>query len=325
MANPVEQSRPTPKGKARVDLKKSDFDNLIWDKGYNVIHEKSIKCPCKTKDNDHLLTCENCQGTGWLFINPVDTKMVIQSINAETKYKNWSEEKLGTFAVTAMEVNLVGFMDRITINDSISVQAETLYPKINVPTNEPFVFTIYDISKIVDVFLFDTATTPLTRLIPEQDFDFFDNKIIFAPDTLPLENPVVSVRYEHKPQFHIIDLVKDVRNSYAINKSSGKDNSIVLPVHAIARRSHYVLDSPNYDGDNVIDNSYETGEPGTQCEQLLATLTSPQINQCILPTINFGMDSVWRNVTDDQKEDMIEQLDPEITWTTANDNLIISV
>jgi alkyl hydroperoxide reductase subunit AhpC len=69
-----------------------------------------------------------------------------------------------------------------------------------------------------------------------------------------LEDLQISVKYEHNIVYGIVDLPHDVRNSYIID-NNGRDQSIIMPVQAIGRRFHYLIDSQNYEGDNLYDNS----------------------------------------------------------------------
>ena len=82
----------------RVDFNKPSFEKLIYQKGLDVVWEQAIHCPCKDDEaaNQGLSSCKNCGGTGWVFINPEETKMIIHSMNLNTRYKEWSMEKLGS-------------------------------------------------------------------------------------------------------------------------------------------------------------------------------------------------------------------------------------
>lgn len=236
-------------GYPRADFDLEGFEAIIQEKGLDVWWETTIQCPCKTKENSFLSTCQNCLGTGWVMINRVKTKMIVHSMNSDTKYKDWSEEKLGMATITAMNRDKLSFMDRIIIENSLSIQSQVVTTKSFL--NKIYCYTIYDISRILDVFVFGGSDQKLRRLIPDIDFTFERNKILFTN----LEEGVsVSVRYKHNVQYHILDIVHDVRDSFEI-ENSGKEKKIVLPVSAIARRSHYLVDPQNFVGDNIFDNS----------------------------------------------------------------------
>lgn len=235
------------------DFNKDDFNDSIWNKGLKVLHEKTVKCPCKTKGVDaHLSSCANCQGTGWVVIDGVQTKMLMTSINASTKYRAWSEENIGTVSISADVRDKFAFMDKVTLLDSRAIISELLYPIVF--NGVIFSYTIYNILAIKELFLFVSDTLPLKRLFQGVDYSLDRNKIILDSQYIGLVDPQMSVRYEYNLVFGIIDIPHDIRNSYVIDEN-GRNTSIELPVQAIGRRFHYLIDGLNYAGDNLIDNS----------------------------------------------------------------------
>ena len=90
-------------------FRKGDFEALIQMKGYDLELSKACKCPCMTAENHALPSCTNCNGYGWFFINPIMTRGLLSSINLNTKFKEWSEELLGTAALTLREGQRISF------------------------------------------------------------------------------------------------------------------------------------------------------------------------------------------------------------------------
>lgn len=246
---------PNSAGQPQVKLRKSDFDALIWDKGYPVYHDKAIRCPCKEEPSDNLSTCRNCGGSGWLFINRSQTKMVVQSMNQDTQFKEWSDENRGTARISAMSEDKLSFMDRITLYESESIYNEVLYPKLYNGNN--FAFTMYEVVEVLDIFLFQGANRKLKVLELDVDYTISSNKIIL--NSLYASGvSKISIRYIHRPQFHIIDVMRNIMDSEIFDPStlSGK-RSVPFPISAIGKIAHYTLDPINYDGDYLFDNSYK--------------------------------------------------------------------
>lgn len=239
--------------KPEVSFLEDEFDALVYEKGLEVIHKKSTSCPCRSKENGSpLSSCQNCCGTGWVLFNPNSTRMVLQSLNLSTKYKEWSKENIGTITISSRSADILGYMDCIIILDSDSVFSQTLFPSVY--KGVLFAFTIYDIKSIEEIFLFQSADEPLIKL-SDTYYSFEANKLILDSSYASIENLTVSIRYKHYIQYHIIDLVKEMRRSYGLNEK-GYDKQISLPFNAIGRRSHYVLDQLNFEGTNIVDNSY---------------------------------------------------------------------
>ena len=254
----IQQPTPNLQNQANFGFRVNDYEAAIWQKGYTVLWEKALRCPCRTNNTDHLSTCKNCGSTGWVFINPVRTRALLSSINSDTKFKEWSEEKLGTVTVTMIKANQLSFMDRITVEDSEGFHNQLLQPKIETVTEEEnlFAYTTYNIEQILEIFLFEDVDVPLKRLFIDTDYTYSGNKIIFNEDYKELENMTISIKYQHRLQYHVIDIPHETRNSYKIDSTNGREENIKLPINAVARRSHYVLDAANYLGDRIINNSY---------------------------------------------------------------------
>lgn len=263
------QNTPLNVGQARPDFVKNEFDIAIYQKGYKVLHEKSIACPCKSKGvGGQLSDCKNCGGSGWVFINPIQTRMIIHSMNRQTQYKDWSEENRGTSSITCNNWEQLSFMDRITLIEGISVYNEILYVKRS--ASNLFFYTTYNIKTHLDAYgvakpsidyiaLFESTSTPLRRLELDLDYTTEYNRILLDSkfDT-GNEDLSITIRYKHNPQYHVIDIP---RHTIATNADNGgfEDTGVQLPIHAVGRYAHYVLDAENYVGTRLIDNSYTDG------------------------------------------------------------------
>lgn len=251
------QTPPNLIGQPDVQFREDDFDAFVYSKGYEVIYENAVSCPCKSKSNNNpLSSCQNCNGSGWVLFNPIVTRMVLQGMNINTRYRQWSEEMVGTVAVTSRSVDKLEFMGRITVKDSDSIFSQVLHPWSN--NSELFAFTIYDIKDIYEVFLFQEADQPLIKL-NTSNYSYERNKLILDSSYSDIDELSVSIRYKHWTEYHVIDILKETRRSYISDASTkGKQQSAMFPFNAIARRSHYVLDPINQSGTGRIDNSYES-------------------------------------------------------------------
>lgn len=250
---------PTLYNKPEVKLRKGDFDSLIEQKGYEVYHDKMIECPCKSKGvNSFRSDCRNCGGYGWVLVERVKTKMVLQSMNMDTRYKDWSVEKIGTASITCRYEDFISHGDRINILgiDAIHNQIiyPVIYPALPAPGASYFSFLIYSPTKVEGVYRFNSASTKLV-LISSTLYSIDENKIVFSPTLNSLVNPVFNIRYRHLPQFTVIDIGREVMLSPTeteYREDLGPDR---FPIHAIGRRSHLVIDKYNYEKNNIIDNT----------------------------------------------------------------------
>ena len=242
-------------GYPEVSFRKNDYEALIERHGYSVYLDKAIKCPCKSKNGEQALSsCLNCGGKGYVYTNRIETKMILQSMNIDTKYKQWSEEKIGTVRVTCSDIEQLGYMDRIVVRDSESRMNQVLYPIL--VGNQLKFSTLYDIKEITDIVRFNTDSTTLVRLVQDVDYYVEGGSVVRLNDSLKdIANLTISIRYTHSPQYYIIDLTREVMNVNVRDKH-GNATTVAMPVSGVGRRSHYVLDENGITGQLLLDNSY---------------------------------------------------------------------
>jgi DNA helicase HerA-like ATPase len=254
---------PNLVGQPSVKFDLDTFEAALWNKGYDIILEKAVRCPCQDRDAAAKLTCHNCLGTGWVFLNALQTKAIITGINKTTAYKNWSQELLGTVAVTTRAVEKLGFMDRITLINDTNTYNTSIYSEIlrvRDVAGTPFVFLSYKPYELekMKVYAFQGDELPLIKL-PVSGYSISSNNpyvLEFSYDfsTIGSFNGIISVTYEHEIQYHILDLPHDVRNSTTVN-ACGQERQIEYPINAIARKAHNVFEKADRDGTGLINNS----------------------------------------------------------------------
>lgn len=256
MANNTKNILQTPSpglSNFRPEFIKTDFDQAVWAKGYEVQLEKALRCPCHG-EGAALSDCQNCFGTGFFYTNTIQTKALITGINQTTPYKNWSAELLGTYAVTVMDVDKanLSYYDRMTFLTEYSYFSENL--KIRENNGVLFVFTTYKIQELLAVYTFEASDKKLRKTVESYVSNTNPYCLILILSEIP-ENGYVSVYYKHHVESHVIDIPHFIRASWVTDTLSGKQNKIQLPIQAIVRASHLIAtDKPNYDGSGVIIN-----------------------------------------------------------------------
>lgn len=236
-------------------FRKNDFEAAIWQKGYDVIIEKAIACPCKGLSGSAKTTCQNCLGLGWLFINPIATKALVTSINRDTKFQHWSPEMIGTISITVRDQERFHHMDKVTFATRSGVMSEVR--KVLLNDDQPFIFCSYNVEKIKNIFIYTLDNVKLTALTSANwSIGSNNSTIVLLNDVVFPEpfNGVVSIEYEHRVTYNIVDLPHDFRSTFMINEK-GQNIEYNMPIQAIARRSHFVFgESTNYAGTNLLNN-----------------------------------------------------------------------
>jgi len=242
----------------RADFDKDSFEALVWQKGYEVIHEKALQCPCKSRTNNQQANCKNCGGSGWAFINSNETRMILHSMNRSTKFKDWSEENIGTASVTCLDREELSYMDRVTVKKGNAVFNQVLH-SLKSDSNKLFFFTSYQIKQILYIGLFIDVDTAYKKLEVGVDYTYSGNKIVLDDAYLGSddEDLSITVRYKHPPTFYIIDMPRETMSSSIVIGGTEKD-PVYLPVHAVGKRGQYIIDAENFTGTRIIDNSFDT-------------------------------------------------------------------
>lgn len=244
----------------RTDFERKDFEQLIYQKGRRVMYEKALQCPCKSVASNQQSNCRNCGGTGWLYINPEELRLVITGVGVVNDYKPWSEESRGMINVSSPNSVQLCFMDRLTLLDSEGIHQEALQ-FLKTENNEYIAYSKYPILKMIYAGKFQATSLPLQRLT-EYDFSYNRNLIRLNPDKVLIGEGIsnetaisISVRYQHNPVYHIIEMKRESMESFKYVE--GSEELQRMPLSAIARRAHYLQNAPILVGERLIDNSYQ--------------------------------------------------------------------
>lgn len=257
---PVTVETPREFLQAKAHWNKKDFDSAIYAQGYEIFKEMALHCACRNSANGAPLSdCKNCGGTGWIFIEKTSTRAVIQAINRQSKFvQKWTEMDSGTISVSLRNDDKVAFMDRITIMDQVSTFSQTVYLKRKTGSLW-FARLFYTPKSIKKVYLFNGSDEPLVKIAPDKCY--FQDNYFYLNMELSIESPSVSLRYEHHPQYHVIDITREqIANRGGLENNCDPNSPVddqlaQFPVHAIARKADRTLDPADINGDSVYDNT----------------------------------------------------------------------
>ena len=334
----------------KSDFIEEDFRSALRDKGYDILHETALICPCKSRPSDHQSNCDNCGGSGWVFTNPTKTRAILTSMRIDRQYDEEARRDLGLMYVTLQPSDKMGHMDKIIVLDAESIQTKVLYLQEK-DSGQFFAMTPYDITLVEYAGLFLGETIALQRLIEGTDFTIQDNKFLLDPSfnivtgsatstgtsttlvdtaatftksgidisdvirnvtdgssaivskitddnnivTTALTGgtlnvwtsadvwevdvkPQVTLRYRHRPVFHIWDIIRDARTSKVVGQRNDV-SSITLPMIGIGKRAHLISDAENFAGNRLFDNSWEPVAPSvtTAFERVIRGATTQSI------------------------------------------------
>ena len=245
-----------------------DFDKLFIEYGYDCELEKALYCPCRNRSTGQPLPhCKNCMGTGWFFINKTKTRLVVQNVNKNTEYKDWTETDRGMANVIARNIDRLSFMDRITVLDLEVTFNQILRVQNNAANNTLYAYLYYYPLEIEYVYLFDGADNKLMFLEPDVHYTIVENRIIldnslsskFSVNLVSInedgEYLSISIRYKHNPQYCVVDIPREATRRREKECATGDRILNNLPISAMVRKTHFIIDAPNYFGESVYDNT----------------------------------------------------------------------
>lgn len=254
----------------------SRFEAAIFDKGYDVYHERAMRCPCQIQNiTSPLPDCKNCGGTGWFFINKTQTRMLLSGMADKKKYEaQWSETNAGTVSISSSSLDRLAFMDRITIMCGEAYFSQVINMKYSERLDKIFAFLVYEPLEIDEIFLFKSTNEPL-QVLTENEFSIQNNFLFLNKELFPIPdkktNPLaVSVRYKHRPQYHIVDIMRDLMLTPVLNAGSNLQATIEkMPFSAMGRRAHFIFDPVDIEGNGIFDNTNRSKFPAITCHDYL--------------------------------------------------------
>lgn len=232
------------------------FNALIYNHGYHAYLERALRCPCVDRATGQpLVTCHNCMGRGWIFVDKRETRIVAQGMNNIRRNSEQGEVNRGTVRITARAVDRLGFMDRVMLDELIAWYTEILRP---VEYNDELIaYPIYEPLEVSNMLLYIGAHTTLLPLTSDQ-YTISGNKIVFSSDILDLIPPAglnsrhpdvsISIRYSYYPVYHIVDVDRELMKVRDLAGCTYSDAKLAnMPILCEGRKAHYIFDAQIWD------------------------------------------------------------------------------
>jgi len=239
------------------------FNSLIWNNGYHAYIEKALRCPCVDRATGQAssVTCPNCMGRGWFFVDKRETRVISQSMVNIRRNSDIGEINRGTARITTRAVDKVGFMDRIILDDLLAWYSEVLRPVMF--NGELVAYPIYEPLDISNIFLYtgaDKKLLPLnaSKYTVEGNRIVFDESIIDEVEVTDVNQKTpdisISIRYSYYPVYHVLDVNRELMRVRQKGCNYSDDQLTDMPILCECRKSHYIFDNQIW-GREVVDNT----------------------------------------------------------------------
>ena len=244
-------TKPKRKGNSmRADFDPNHFIAALEDHGKWVTWRKALACPCSSDTEQPEMNCESCNGSGWLYIDPIFIQAHMLSfdktVRSFEKIGMWLE---GSTSVTTLPEHRLGYRDSLELRDLVMSHAEQFtkgsrrgYRALLPPNHDCVRYRIVDVEHM-QVLVSQNGRKVPVALEAGTHYELTDKgwiRWLGAGDALVTPDTIVSLRYLFRPVYVVESHPHVVRDD--LNKQKSPDlSAIALPVQAVARLDYLVF------------------------------------------------------------------------------------
>lgn len=202
----------------RIEYTFNRLTKMVDDRGINVYWEKSYFCTCRNKmTNAPNPACPYCHGRGISYLEPVQTKLVIQKQKLDEQNTYYGLFSSGTAVATTYPNTLITFRDRITLPDVI-ISNSLIFDVNEYRVNKGF-WMPYNVKNITLAVTEDNQ-----RLAEDVDYTYVPGSNIIRPfEHLIGKN--ISINVNTVLRYMVADLLKESRYQYTDHQKYQGDPS----------------------------------------------------------------------------------------------------
>lgn len=219
----------------QVDFDRDEFTRLLYGKGYDVCWEKAAFCPNRPPDGlapkDHDINCTLCEGTGFIYFDPVPTRMLVQTVKLNESFYAYGRWDAGSAMVTALPEFRLNYWDRLTLGNGVARFQELVRRQ---PEGD-------DLLKYeplsIEYVAWVNRSKELVIFTKDEHFALVDGSLHWYEGVVhPDANDYYTVAYSYRPRYIVLDLIHHHR------VSTVKDQHLEFPVQAVAKLDFLIRD-----------------------------------------------------------------------------------
>lgn len=230
-----------------VDFDRDQFTRFIDSKGYCIIWEKAVLCPNVSgtglSPRDHAIGCPVCGGGGFVYVDAVPTKMLMQGIRLNQSFFAYGRWDVGNMLVTAEPEFTVDYFDRLTLGNGVGRFTQRLVRQPGAAADK----LKYAPLRFHFVGWVDRSGALVSFV---QDVDFrvsADGSSVEWPGSRqPDAGSFYSACYDYRPRYVVLDLVHHHRDSTV------EGQHYQFPVQAVAKLD-FMVRNEGADARQVVD------------------------------------------------------------------------
>lgn len=235
-----------------VDFDRDQFTRFIDDKGYCILWEKAVLCPnvpgTGLSPRDHAIGCPICDGAGFVYVDAVETKMLMQGIRLSQSYFAYGRWDAGNTLVTAEPEFTVDHFDRLTLGNGVGRFTQRLLRQPGAPADRlKYAPLCFHFVGWVD------RSGALAKFTQDVDFRVSADggSVEWPGANQPDAGSFYSVCYDYRPRYVVLDLVHQHRDSTV------EGQHYQFPVQAIAKLDFLVRNESSDARQTVDQNPFE--------------------------------------------------------------------
>lgn len=221
----------------RADFNPQDFEDIIQQKGYRLLWEQSVNCPCIDPLTGHAVEeCPHCDARGHLYFNNNNIKGIITRQNKEMELGDAiGVLEPGEAYLTTSSTNKLSEWDRITNLDSLAVYHETLIHN-ETGTDQ---LRYPPIGNVIVAVMQPSRKANLVQLKQNVDYELDANGIIsWLTTNKPPNRQGISFRYNYHPVWLVINTPNYVRDTF-VTQGNPVDTFSAMPVRVQIRLEQF--------------------------------------------------------------------------------------
>jgi hypothetical protein len=235
--------------KGRVDFRVDRFITAIRQKGYHLIWRKAIICPCQSAETEQpRVDCDSCDGSGFFYIEPLAIQGIMTNLEKKKdQYRHLGEWLEGTSQCTVEPLHRLGYRDSLQMVHSVMTFNEWITKNDRHGTRSRLPDNVdaarYRIVNALHLFIEDANGQP-KQLEAGVWFDINKNGWIEwrGPGLDIPEGTLISVNYEFRPVWIVINHVHGVRDTITTLKES-EATVQAMPVQAAVKLDYLTSDT----------------------------------------------------------------------------------